>query len=261
MKQLLILKMGGSVITKKNQISPTIDFKNIKKLADQISQIYKSKKYNIILVHGAGSFAHPLVKKTKIDQGVKTFNQQIALAKTCAQMITLNHEIISSLIAVNVPAVGFSPHTFLQQKDKKIAKFHLEELEKFLQQGYVPVLYGDMVLDVKLNASVVSGDGLVAYLAKSLKAKKVMFLTDVDGIFDKNPKLNKDAKLIKQINDKNFTEIFNNLTIYNNNDVTGEIRGKLETIKNELKNIEVEILNGNNFLFKKKKTKTRILFV
>ena len=54
----------------------------------------------------------------------------------------------------------------------------------------MPVLYGDVVLDVedKIKMAVLSGDQIVKYLAENLKPKKVVLGSDVDGIYNKDPK-------------------------------------------------------------------------
>ena len=59
---IVLVKLGGSLITEKKSQTPKIRESNIKKISEIISKINK----NIILVHGAGSYAHPLVKKYNI---------------------------------------------------------------------------------------------------------------------------------------------------------------------------------------------------
>ena len=59
---IVLVKLGGSLLTEKKSQTPKIRESNIKKISEIISKINK----NIILVHGAGSYAHPLVKKYNI---------------------------------------------------------------------------------------------------------------------------------------------------------------------------------------------------
>jgi len=84
-----ILKLGGSVITKKDaKLVP--DINNILNLAASIAQVWKSGKRDIIIVHGAGSFGHALVLEYKINDGVKTEPERFASAKThsaCASLL------------------------------------------------------------------------------------------------------------------------------------------------------------------------------
>jgi isopentenyl phosphate kinase len=62
---LAIVKIGGSVITDKKSLTPKINSKNLKIIAGQL----KNFKLPYILIHGAGSFGHPIVKKSGIDRG------------------------------------------------------------------------------------------------------------------------------------------------------------------------------------------------
>ena len=66
---LILMKLGGSVITNKKSQTPKCRRENITRIAEIIS---KSNK-KIIIVHGAGSYAHPLAKKYKISNDVNKF--------------------------------------------------------------------------------------------------------------------------------------------------------------------------------------------
>jgi isopentenyl phosphate kinase len=105
----------------------------------------------------------------------------------------------------------------------------------------VPVLYGDVVLDRKKSFCVLSGDQIASYLALKLKAEKIIFAIDVDGIYDKDPKKFKNAKLLSKISGP---EILNALESPQK-DVTLGIKGKLsELIKLAEKGIESQVVNG-----------------
>jgi isopentenyl phosphate kinase len=63
-KNLTIIKIGGSVATFKEKIKPIFREKIVSQLAKEFSDYRDShKKESFILVHGAGSFGHPLAKK------------------------------------------------------------------------------------------------------------------------------------------------------------------------------------------------------
>ena len=106
------------------------------------------------------------------------------------------------------------------------------------------LLMGDDSLDETRGIAVLSGDKTMAYLAKKYKASKVIFVSDVDGVFDKNPKVYKDARLIKEINSQNFKKVIDSMVVFNKNDASGEMKGKLEAIQNDLRGFQVQIING-----------------
>ena len=58
-EDIIILKFGGSVITDKKSEIPKVNHK----VLDRICNILKDKERNMIIVHGAGSYGHPIAKR------------------------------------------------------------------------------------------------------------------------------------------------------------------------------------------------------
>ena len=108
-----------------------------------------------------------------------------------------------------------------------------------------------MVLDKKLSFSICSGDLLSMVLAKHFKPKKVVFVIDEDGLYTSNPKIDKKAKLIESTTINQLEKLSTSLDAHA--DVTGGMKGKLETIKN-IANLGIDtiLVNGNkpNRLYK-----------
>lgn len=243
-KKLLIIKLGGSVVTYKDNRKPKARISVIRRLVSEIGQIYETGNYNIILIHGAGSFAHPLVKRFSIHKGMYNLKQKLAFSLTNKGMFYLNLLILTELISREIPAVSIPPHAFIRRSSGKGLIFSTDIIQEFLNHSIVSVLYGDMILDDTQNCSVLSGDVIVTFLANKLKAKKIIFLSDVDGIFDSDPKNNYDAKLIPKITNKNLKDVLSGIKQKNKDDVTGEMKGKILEIKKALTNIPVVITNG-----------------
>jgi|SRR3989344_1790455 len=240
---LIVIKLGGSVVTHKDSPTPKPRIKIIKSLAKEILSISK-RGYKIILIHGGGSYGHNLAKKYNLIQGLKEKKSYEGFIKTVQSMNKLNSIIIDLLEKVVLPAVSLPPHSFITQTNGKLNDFDTSVIRNILELGIIPVLYGDPVIDTKIGCSILSGDSIATYLAKKLNAKKVIFLTDVDGIFDSNPKINKNAELIPLVNNQNITNVLKNLTSHNNFDVSGEMKGKILSIKENLPNKNAVIANG-----------------
>ena len=56
-----------------------------------------------------------------------------------------------------------------------------------LANNLVPVTHGDVVFDEELGCSVASSDTIVQHLSNIFRPSHVVFVTDVDGIYDKDP--------------------------------------------------------------------------
>lgn len=242
-ESLIIIKLGGSVVTHKNNLTPKARVEVIKNLAKEIKEVL-DLGYKLILVHGAGSFGHTLTKKYNLHLGMKTDKQILAFGQVTRQMSRLNSIIIQYLLGANIKAVGIVPHTFIAQPRGRLEDVNLEIIKTYLANNQVPVLFGGLLLDDKRGCSVLSGDTIVCYLGKKLKAQRVIFLSDVDGVFDSDPKTNHKAKLIPKITNKNLNQVFKGLSSTNKVDVTGEMAGKIVQIKENLKNLPVYIISG-----------------
>ena len=215
-----VLKLGGSVLTKKDGYME-LDQKNIDSLAKMLGSVWKSGTRNFILIHGAGSFGHPLVLKYGLDNGIRTDEQKAGMALTHAACTCLSQALIDALVKNDVPAVTVPPISIGKLSNKRISKFDSSVVSSLLSSGFLPVLHGDMMLDEKLGGAVCSGDQLVSYFGKD--AERVVLGTNVDGIIA-------DGKVVPKITKQNLSEILKHVKGSESADVTGGMRGKLEEL-------------------------------
>ncbi|ADP77694.1 aspartate/glutamate/uridylate kinase [Methanothermus fervidus DSM 2088] len=230
---MIIIKIGGSVITDKNSKYPKLNKKNLKRVCKEICEVMP---FPLILVHGAGSFGHPIVKKYDI---IANPNKK-GFCIVHYWVKKLNLYVCRYLLKYGMDVVSIQPSSCIIASDGFIDYFNVKIIERYLEKEIVPVLYGDIVLDKSLEFSVISGDQIVRYLGEKMKANKIILATDVDGVYDKDPKKHKDAKLIKRIKPedkiklKDFKE-----------DVTGGMAGKVsELLKLAEKGVKSEIVNA-----------------
>ncbi|MFH1221665.1 MAG: isopentenyl phosphate kinase [Candidatus Micrarchaeota archaeon] len=226
-----ILKLGGSVITKKHEhMTPDID--SIERLAKAIAAVWHAGKKDLIIVHGAGSFGHILVMTYGLNNGIKDKKEKLGYAYTHSSCGYLSSLLVDALIKHDVPAVSLPPAAIIRQNNKRISEFNQKLVFDYLKEGYLPILHGDMVLDKKLGGSVCSGDQIVAFLGK--KASRIVIGTNVDGVLV-------DGKVVPKITSKNFNEIKKHLKQSGAPDVTGGMAGKI----NELLNVKKPVFIAN----------------
>jgi len=226
---MILLKMGGSVIT---------DKKTYRKIKEHVlSRISRELiKTHMVIVHGGGSFGHIVSDRYKLQNGIRDENEKIYYSIVGKDMQDLNSIVIDKLIKYGIPAISVPVHAFHMVGET----FRVNRFIDLLDRGFVPVTYGDVVLDPKRGMTICSGDQIMFHLAKSLHPERVIFITDVDGIFDKNPKLFSDAKLIEEIKGDENILFGSNVA-----DVTGSMEGKFKVMKNIAKlGIEVLVING-----------------
>ncbi|MEM4336220.1 MAG: isopentenyl phosphate kinase [Candidatus Anstonellales archaeon] len=252
MKKLKIVKLGGSVITKKSGYKePNIE--NIEALVKMLAGVWK-RGIKIIVVHGAGSFGHRPVMVYGIEKGIKTEKDRVGYSYTHSSCAYLSSLVVDALIKYGVPSISIPPAVIIKQKNGRIKSFNKKIVYEYLKAGFLPVLYGDMVLDEKLGGSVCSGDKIVAELGKD--AEIIVLGTNVDGVLA-------DGKVVEKITRKNFEKVSKHLGGAGTTDVTGGMRGKiLEIMKARRPAYVVNALHPNRIeallLGKKKPVCTEI---
>ena len=219
-----VLKVGGSVITKKRKPF-TANLSAIQRIATEVSE---AKTQKLIVIHGGGSFGHPLAKQYSIMEGYKGEKSQLlGFSKTHEAMIALNKLVLNALIQHNIPAVTVSPSSCIVTKSGRITTPINAPLKELIDREFVPLLYGDTVLDTDLGFTILSGDQLAAYLAVQLGAERIVMGIDEDGLFDEDPKTSKSAHLLSECALHELKEMRQRMRAESSTDVTGGMLGKI----------------------------------
>lgn len=217
MSEVTLLKLGGSVVTKKSEAG-VINTARIRELAAQIAPI--AKTVPLVIVHGAGSCGHPEAKAYRIQEGV-TRENAAGVAVTHLAVRRLNEEFVAVLRKCGVDAVSVHPFCSSLAKAGRLISSGEEQIKALLDLAIVPVLHGDVVMDTVRGACIVSGDQIVPAMAKALGATRVGVATDVSGVLSA-------GAVVPVITRKNVGAI--DLGDSANTDVTGGMRGKVEEL-------------------------------
>ena len=245
---MIILKIGGSILTNKDSKTSEVDAASLMRIASEIKASMDASPKQLVIVHGAGSFGHPPAKKHKIGEKFDKSQypeKRLGFCEIQNEVKKLNMFICEAFIKEGLPAVAVPASGFITAANKRIAKANLDLFKNYLSKGFIPVIYGDVVLDDELEFCVISGDQLIQYLAKNLNPDKVILGTDVDGVYDKNPKTHSDAVFFDKFSSLEDLDTFEGTT---NVDVTGGMVGKIKElldladlgIESKIINAEVE---------------------
>ncbi len=226
LKPVVIVKLGGSVITDKSQ-ALTPNTHNITRLVQELAESIKTENISLIVVHGGGSYGHPLANRYHLDQGLKDISQLLGFAETHQSMLALNKLVIEEFVEHKLPAVSFPAMNMWTTKDGRIAEGSPTQVEDALRRGFIPVLFGDTVFDSTRGVAILSGDQIINYLVKPLKPKMVIIGTDVDGLFTADPKTHPTARFIPKLTSQNVDPVLKGLEGAKVVDVTGGMRAKV----------------------------------
>jgi len=244
----IILKIGGSVITDKSG-ELAARTRDMSRLAEEIQ---KANVQNLIIVHGGGSFGHPVAQQYAIKEGFKEERQKIGFAETHHVMTVLNGLFMDALVWRNVPAVSITPSSCIITKKGRIQCFEEAPFKMILKMGFLPVMYGDAVFDTELGFTILSGDQLISHIATKLNAERIIMGIDVDGLYDADPKVEKTAKMFKHLTLHELKTLQQKLGKPTACDVTGGMFSKIaELIPAIEQGIPVTIVNATkpNYIY------------
>ena len=240
-RKLLIVKLGGSVITHKASTPPEVNKRNIARIAKEL----KTLDSKLIIILGGGAHGHqaahaygygnPTTPPSQLFKGIPHVRHN---------MSKLALEIESILNNAGIPGVVISPFTIVWLKNGRITGFPLNLIQKSLDSGLVVISHGDVCFDTIKGASILSGDTIAVHLARELSASALYLGTDVDGVFEDDPHHNPQAKLIPLISNSNKDEVLKKSGPSSATDVTGGMAKKIsELITLSSSGTEIAIFN------------------
>ena len=206
---LIVIKYGGNVFIDRNIFNNFIT---------DISILYKLG-LSIVVIHGGG----PRIKR-ELDKSNITSKFIRGLRVTDAKVINIvekvliefNEDIVSSLKEKGVEAIS------LNTKQKCVIevipeteelgfvgipnKINVEIIKDQIKNKLIPIIsplgFGD-----NNQAYNINGDNAAGAIAKSLKSRRLLLMTNVEGVLDKN------KKLIQEISSSEIIEMIKNGTI------------------------------------------------
>lgn len=251
-KEIIIAKLGGSIVTLKYASQPAIRRVHISRIAHVIKNHYNPSRHHLILIHGAGSFGHLHAHRHKLDLGTKNNPERLFRAVENQSLdARLNSEIVSLFVKTGLPVVGFLTRSIAFNKNGFLQPPFLQIMEAALHTGAIPLLHGDMIFDTSWGLSIVSGDTLLAALAEHFCVKKVFFASDVDGIHSKDPHRFPSSPLLPEISLSDLNKEAT-LGISHNHDVTGGLSKKFLHFQKNSSIKDIYFFNGldpKNFIF------------
>jgi isopentenyl phosphate kinase len=194
------------------------------------NEIIRAKIQNLIVVHGGGSFGHPLADQYSIKEGFKKKTQIEGFSLTHQAMLELNKLVVDAFIRQGIPAFAISPSSCIITEAGRIKIFYNSPLAKLLAMGCVPVLFGDAILDTEIGFTILSGDQLVSALATRFNADKIVLGVDVDGLYPRDPKTGSSKGLIEQITLRKLKNMMVDIGRAKTVDVTGGMLGKISEL-------------------------------
>jgi isopentenyl phosphate kinase len=236
-----IVKLGGSVITvKEREFTP--DPRTIERVAQELAA---AMPHSLIVIHGGGSFGHPVAKKYGVIEGYHTPDQLLGFSKTRQAMMALNKLLIDTFLRHDLPVVTIQPSACLVTQKGRIHGFDVTAVTQLLAMNFIPVLYGDAVMDIETGFTILSGDQLAAHLAILFEATRLVIAVDVDGLFTDDPKSHPEATLLPAVSLRGLKTLLERIGESPTLDVTKGMYGKMSEIIPALEQgVQIQMVNA-----------------
>ncbi len=236
---MLLVKLGGSVITVKSKYR-TLRGPDLSRLARELAA---ASVPDTILVHGAGSFGHILAAKHRLNEGYSNPAQLGAMAQVQRDVRALDLKVLDALLRARMRPVAVPPSLVMRYHDGRLVSFDVGPFRDYLMREFLPVSFGDVVIDTKRRFAIASGDDVILELAKLFRPDRVLFVADVDGVYTADPKKDRHAARLDAVDAAALDRVA--LTNEVGQDVTGGLRRKLERMLEIARNArDVRIING-----------------
>ena len=195
-KEIIVIKYGGNVLIDRNV------FNNF------ISDIYVLNKLgiSIIVVHGGGPrIKRELEKKniiSKFINGLRVTSKDI-IDTVEEVLIDFNHDIVNSLKKLGSDAVSFHTKNSniieVEPEREELGfvgipkKININSIEETLSKNKIPII-APLGLGKNNQTFNINGDTAASAIAKKLRSRRLILMTNVEGVYDDKKNLISEIK-------------------------------------------------------------------
>lgn len=206
-KDIIVQKFGGSSVE---------NTEKLKLVSEHIIKEYKEGNKVTVIVSAQGKTTDKLIQEEQEitnnpiarehDVLVST-GEQITIAKLAIMLNSMGYKAIS-FTGWQIPIV-----TDGNFKDAKIKYINSDKIKKYLNDGYIVIIAGFQGIDEENNITTLGrggSDTTAVAVAAALNAARCDIYTDVDGVFELDPRKNPNVKKYKTISYSTMIEMAQN---------------------------------------------------
>ena len=208
---IIVIKYGGNVF---------IDRQIFNNFVSDLSVLQKLG-LSVVVVHGGGPRIKRELDKSNISskfvRGLRVTDERI-INIVEKVLIEFNEDIVSSLSDLNAKAISLNTKENnvieIQPESKELGfvgipnKINIEFIKEKINEKIIPII-SPLGLGLDKKTYNINGDTAAGAIAKSLKSRRLLLMTNVEGVLNKNNTLIDEissSKILGMIEDKTITE-------------------------------------------------------
>ena len=208
---IIVIKYGGNVF---------IDRQIFNNFVSDLSVLQKLG-LSVVVVHGGGPRIKRELDKSNISskfvRGLRVTDERI-INIVEKVLIEFNEDIVSSLSGLNSKAISLNTKENnvieIQPESKELGfvgipnKINTEFIKEKINEKIIPII-SPLGLGLDKKTYNINGDTAAGAIAKSLKSRRLLLMTNVEGVLNKNNTLIEEissSKILGMIEDKTITE-------------------------------------------------------
>ena len=191
-RKRIVVKVGTSTLTHK---TGRLNIRRVEQLVKTLADIYNSG-HEVILV-SSGAIGLGMGKLGLLERPKDTPGKQACAAVGQCELMYLYDNLFSDY-SISVAQMLLTKYILLEDRRQNVEN----ALERLLALGAIPVVNeNDTVAIDELELEVGENDSLAAIVATIAKADLLIIMSDIDGLYDCDPHLSEEARLIPVVHE------------------------------------------------------------
>lgn len=186
-RKRIVVKLGTSTLTHK---TGKLNIRRIERLVRNLADLHNAG--NELLIVSSGAVGLGMAKLNLTERPKETPLKQACAAIGQCELMYFYDKLFSNY-SLNVAQVLLTKYVLLEDRRINVQN----ALEELLAHNVIPIVNeNDTVAIDELELEVGENDSLAATVATLVNADMLIIMSDIDGLYDSDPRENENAKLI-----------------------------------------------------------------
>jgi isopentenyl phosphate kinase len=244
MNETLFLKLGGSLITNKDQAHTAL-FDEIDALGNQIKRFRQDQPdVHLLIGHGSGSFGHVAAKKYGTRKGVRSNAEWVGFLEVWREAHALDEIVVERFSRLGLPVISFPFSAGAFSNQGQVQSWTTAPIQMALNNNLLPIIFGDVAFDEVLGGTILSTEEQMKHLVPILSPTRILLAGLEEGVWQDFPTC---SQLITTITTASYPQVRQHVFGSSSTDVTGGMASKVAEMMAlvvEYPQLEVNIFSG-----------------